>query len=296
MSVAFCCNPKTINTEDNNIEKRDIEVTQTTEPNIILMKLKKGDDNVASHKFNASDDVTPENMIINEIKNSFDEQHQANESLNFIMKPEFDVQYNVTEDNEGEECLFLTNGKKIDLDDITDVWRTAYYRTSERLSCFKIHIKKTSAKDLKTIAQKYNDSNGRINWESCLLEIKTDDANDNIGRKHYLQTKNIDQGVFENIILVDDNLGGNSTPVVIEQSPDQWMVFQNLLLMRDCENGEVVVFTRVPHQPKLENVLNALKAFGEETFNGTLACIDEDRIERSVRNILRQVLGRLKVF
>lgn len=146
LTLCCSCNPKTINTEDNNIEKRDIEVTQTTEPNIILMKLKKGDDNVASHKFNASDDVTPENMIINEIKNSFDEQHQANESLNFIMKPEFDVQYNVTEDNEGEECLFLTNGKKIDLDDITDVWRTAYYRTSERLSCFKIHIKKTSAK------------------------------------------------------------------------------------------------------------------------------------------------------
>ena len=42
--------------------------------------------------------------------------------------------------------------------------------------------------------------------------------------------------------------------------------------MRDCDNGDYVVFTRYPKQPRRAVVMDALKKFGEAQPKGTIAC------------------------
>lgn len=59
---------------------------------------------------------------------------------------------------------------------------------------------------------------------------------------------------------------------MLEQSPDQWLVVGNILLMRDCDNGDVVVFSRLPMEPSLRDIQHTLTIFGEDANNGTWAC------------------------
>lgn len=53
-------------------------------------------------------------------------------------------------------------------------------------------------------------------------------------------------------------------------------MIDNLLLMRDCETGDFVVFTRFPVQPRKVEIMDALKMFGENEPNGTMACNIEE--------------------
>ncbi|KAH9645057.1 hypothetical protein HF086_005602 [Spodoptera exigua] len=63
------------------------------------------------------------------------------------------------------------------------------------------------------------------------------------------------------------------------ESGDQWLVIKNLLVMRDCDTGDLVVFSRVPSRPRKPEILEALRIFGENKPNGTMAC--EEKSEKS---------------
>lgn len=63
------------------------------------------------------------------------------------------------------------------------------------------------------------------------------------------------------------------------ESGDQWLVIKNLLVMRDCDTGDLVVFSRVPSRPRKQEILDALRIFGENKPNGTMAC--EEKTDKS---------------
>lgn len=71
-------------------------------------------------------------------------------------------------------------------------------------------------------------------------------------------------------------LNAKTLAVIHEESADQWLVYKNLLLLRDCDNGGVVVFMKVPAKPSKIHIVEALKVFGETTFNGKMACEEEE--------------------
>lgn len=54
------------------------------------------------------------------------------------------------------------------------------------------------------------------------------------------------------------------------------------MLLRDCDNGGVVVFTKVPSNPSRFNITKALQVFGEK-FDGQMACEQEE--DDDVRSI-----------
>lgn len=66
--------------------------------------------------------------------------------------------------------------------------------------------------------------------------------------------------------------------VIHEESADQWLVYKNLLLLRDCDNGGVVVFSKVPLKPSRALIEDALEIFGETTFSGQMACEEEEEV------------------
>ncbi|XP_037302824.1 uncharacterized protein LOC119193333 [Manduca sexta] len=196
-----------------------------------------------------------------------------------------------------ETCPYYITGLGFDIDKMADVWQTAYYRMSDRVSCFKIHIRKTSERERKRNLLKYGNFNNTVDWNSCLLEIKSGERPYAFDRKHFLQVNESSKGVFANVIFDENDDRENQTKIRLhDESADQWLVIKNLLLMRDCENGDVAVFSRVPHQPRLEDVWDALKVFGEVAMNGTLACLEDDRVQRSIKNVLQEVLFRFRLF
>lgn len=76
-----------------------------------------------------------------------------------------------------------------------------------------------------------------------------------------------------------------SLTVIHEESADQWLVYKNLLLLRDCDNGGVVVFSKVPSKPSRIQVEEALEVFGEANFEGQLACEEEEDVSTAMSNI-----------
>lgn len=66
--------------------------------------------------------------------------------------------------------------------------------------------------------------------------------------------------------------------VIHEESADQWLVYKNLLLLRDCDDGGIVVFAKVPLKPSRALVEEALEVFGEKTFRGQMACEEEEDV------------------
>ncbi|XP_049871211.1 uncharacterized protein LOC126370417 [Pectinophora gossypiella] len=176
-----------------------------------------------------------------------------------------------------EVCEKFKEGTiNFELNKMADVWQTAYYKLPEKVQCFKIHIKKLTDKEKKENAMRYGNFSGAINWNKCNLEIK---AATEIHRRHFLQGDSENEGVLDNIIIVEESYTGAQK--IQEESADQWLVAHNMLLMRDCETGGVVVFSKVPHLSKQAEIEDALKDFSEEYMNGKMACDDEEISNRS---------------
>lgn len=77
-------------------------------------------------------------------------------------------------------------------------------------------------------------------------------------------------------LFTDNNPQKRVSDNLLEESADQWLVLNNLLLMRDCDTGGVVVFSKLPYQPLLDDIKGALKDFGEDIDNGKIPCEDEE--------------------
>lgn len=46
--------------------------------------------------------------------------------------------------NKNNECLFYKDLPEFRFENMADVWKITFYKAFEKLSCFKIHIKKTT--------------------------------------------------------------------------------------------------------------------------------------------------------
>lgn len=66
--------------------------------------------------------------------------------------------------------------------------------------------------------------------------------------------------------------------VIREESADQWLVYKNLLLLRDCEHGGTVVFSKVPYKASKDQIEEALKVFGESFNQGKMACAEDEDV------------------
>ncbi|CAH2040215.1 unnamed protein product, partial [Iphiclides podalirius] len=159
--------------------------------------------------------------------------------------------------------------------DMVDLWQTSYYRATEKVPCFKMFIRKLTMKEKQLYKQKYGNFDDSVEWEDCNLELRSSMEI----KKHFLQGCEKGHGVLENIIIGDKN-DTTSKYNLDPESPDQWLVVQNLLLMRDCDTGDVIVFSRVPHKPHSDVIIEALKQFGENTTDGKFICGDQPPIKK----------------
>ncbi|XP_026330346.1 uncharacterized protein LOC113237861 isoform X2 [Hyposmocoma kahamanoa] len=177
---------------------------------------------------------------------------------------------------------FVFVKQTFDLEPMADIWQTVFFSLPSKIQCFKIMIKRITDQEKKQYSRKYGSFNGIVNWAECNLEIWAATQN---GRRHFLQGLNEDDGIMDNIIIEDPEasdttsgakLNAKTVAVIHEESADQWLVYKNLLLLRDCDNGGVVVFIKVPAKPSKTHIVEALKVFGETTFNGKMACEEEE--------------------
>ncbi|KAL0831831.1 hypothetical protein ABMA28_001361 [Loxostege sticticalis] len=166
-------------------------------------------------------------------------------------------------------CPRYKNGQEVELDKMADVWQMVYYHLKEDLPCFKIYIKKTNDEEKKAYESKYGTFSSKVDWSACDLEIMSNDKSET-QRRHFLQRSR--NGIMDNIIILEEIHHYNSTYTLHPENPDQWLVVKNLLLMRDCYDGDVVVFSRVPHVPRRKDVMEALVYFGEYTMEGKMGC------------------------
>ncbi|CAG4933934.1 unnamed protein product [Parnassius apollo] len=174
-----------------------------------------------------------------------------------------------------EICTYFKYVGPINLNKMVDLWQTAYYQASQKVPCFKMFIRKLTMKEKQFYKQKYGDFDDAVEWEDCNLEIKSSLEI----KKHFLQGCEKGHGVLENIIPTEKN-NKTSNYILKPESPDQWLVVQNLLLMRDCDTGDVIVFSRVPHKPRKEIIIAALKIFGENSWEGKFICGDQPPIKK----------------
>ncbi|CAG4946058.1 unnamed protein product [Colias eurytheme] len=152
---------------------------------------------------------------------------------------------------------------KLNIHKMVDVWQTVYYQASEKVPCFKILIRSLSTIERKLNAQKYGSFQNEVFWDNCTLEIKSESAS----MKHFLQETSLGHGILLNVIIEI----GNETKLATE-GPDQWFVQRNLLLMKDCCSGDVVVFARVPFLPRKDVIMEGLKLVGGT--GGKYTCVD----------------------
>nr|XP_032515945.1 uncharacterized protein LOC116769075 [Danaus plexippus plexippus] len=165
-------------------------------------------------------------------------------------------------------CPQFKNVGEINLDGMVGLWRPVYYQVSYNVPCHDMLIRKVTSKEKNQNNEKYGDFNGTVIWDDCNLEIKTSDSS----RKHFLQGCHKGLGVLENIV-VDLK---DKTPTLIDETADQWLVMENLLLMKDCVSGKIVIFSRNSYQPKLHEVKKAIRGFGTNG-EGDWACRETKR-------------------
>ncbi|XP_063539558.1 uncharacterized protein LOC134748714 [Cydia strobilella] len=120
----------------------------------------------------------------------------------------------------------------------------------------------------------YGTFGGKVDWTRCHFEIKPPDSI--TGVRHFLVGNANDKGVMRNILVTTEEYGEFSFQ---EDVPDQWLMLRNLVLLRDCGTGEVVVFTRSPHMTKIEDIVQALQDLGEEMVGKMLCDEDEDWLD-----------------
>ncbi|CAB3235349.1 unnamed protein product [Arctia plantaginis] len=194
-------------------------------------------------------------------------------NMNTVVSEKTTVKQDLVKEDQIGECLKFKKTKRYDVNKIADVWKITFYTIPTTLKCFRLHIKKVSFEDQKRYEATYGDFDDKVKWRNCILEItSSENKRFDVQRRHFLQKNDLQNGVMENIII-DQERNGNTTSVLHEESPDQWLVVKNLLLMRDCNTGDVVVFSRVPSEPLMNDIEDALVEFGESgPINGTRAC------------------------
>ncbi|CAH3927139.1 unnamed protein product [Pieris brassicae] len=157
---------------------------------------------------------------------------------------------------------------------MVDVWQTVIHTAKDEVPCFKIQIRKVGKSERKSNKARYGTIvGGNVLWENCTLEIRTPSSKV-FKRRHFLQ-RTMYNGVFKNIII---EIG--ATKKIVNENPDQWFLRKNLLIMRDCFNGDIVIFARVPYKPSrklLEDTLKVYKKNGSWTCNRTFKPIREKR-------------------
>ncbi|PZC74418.1 hypothetical protein B5X24_HaOG207895 [Helicoverpa armigera] len=249
--------------------------------------------------------TTPETTEATERKqNSTDikEHSEYNESTENILDPtegSIDLNEFITPDNEttteivrkrvktlkhslkdqAKKCRHYRKGNSFDLSKMADVWQVVYYQLPNKLKCFKIHIKLVKLKEQQRYATVFGNFNDTVRWDKCFLEIKSSEKSEGGSRRHFLQGTQSDRGVMENIIIDEEHCENTTYITLHRESGDQWSVIKNLLVMRDCETGDLVVFTKVPSRPRRDDILDALTVFGESKLNGTMAC--EEKSEKT---------------
>ncbi|XP_047026133.1 uncharacterized protein LOC124634558 [Helicoverpa zea] len=217
--------------------------------------------------------------------------------------------------DQAKKCRHYRKGNSFDLSKMADVWQVVYYQLPNKLKCFKIHIKLVKLKEQQRYATVFGNFNDTVRWDKCFLEIKSSEKSEGGSRRHFLQGTQSDRGVMENIIIDEEHCADiprgnahfirgiqtidnyrykprrmerwrrcheaeNTTYITLHrESGDQWSVIKNLLVMRDCETGDLVVFTKVPSRPRRDDILDALTVFGESKLNGTMAC--EEKSEKT---------------
>ncbi|KAF9807352.1 hypothetical protein SFRURICE_000535 [Spodoptera frugiperda] len=178
-----------------------------------------------------------------------------------------------------ERCPHYKKGNSFNLSKMADVWQVAYYRLPNKLKCFKLHIKMVKFLEQQRYASIFGNFNETVHWEKCFLEIKSSEKLDGGSRRHFLQGTQSDKGVMDNIIIDEEHCQNTTYLTLHRESGDQWLVIKNLLVMRDCDTGDLVVFSRVPSRPRKQEILDALRIFGENKPNGTMAC--EEKTDKS---------------
>ncbi|KAJ2947333.1 hypothetical protein O0L34_g17048 [Tuta absoluta] len=175
------------------------------------------------------------------------------------------------DDETPEDCHFYkaTNETQFDFHKMADIWQTIHYELKNKVPCFKIHIKKITDAERQFYQTKYGTLNGKVNWDHIFLEIK---ALSDISRRHFLQGSNKGKGVLTNVIISEEI----NHHALREESSNQWLVVNKLLLMRDCDSGGYIAFSKVPHTPSKSDLTEALNVFGEAYAKGTPACEDDE--------------------
>ncbi|XP_047997309.1 uncharacterized protein LOC125234926 [Leguminivora glycinivorella] len=120
----------------------------------------------------------------------------------------------------------------------------------------------------------YGSFGGKMDWARCHFEIKPPDYI--TGMRHFLVGDENDKGVMRNFLVVTDE---NGEFLLQEEDPDQWLMLRNLVLLRDCVTGEVVVFTRSPQMTKTGDIVLALQDLGEEMIGKMLCDEDEEWVD-----------------
>ncbi|XP_059053692.1 uncharacterized protein LOC131847979 [Achroia grisella] len=184
-----------------------------------------------------------------------------------------DRENNETNSNLTEICPHFKNGAVLDLDAMADVWQVIYYQLPEHIPCFRIQLQKISQKNKEENYKFYGTFNETVDWSDCNIEIKSSEMTKS--RKHFLQGSKYDMEIMDNVIIEEEYKDNFIYASRHEESANQWQVIKNLLLMRDCDSGDIVVFARVPMQTRIEDLESALKLFGEDTINYTTTCDNE---------------------
>ncbi|XP_045485255.1 uncharacterized protein LOC123689415 [Pieris rapae] len=135
---------------------------------------------------------------------------------------------------------------------MVDVWQTVIHTAKDEVPCFKILIRKVGKTERKSNKARYDTFGGNVLWENCTLEIRTTSSKV-FKRKHYLQRTKYN----------------GTTTKLVNENPDQWSLRKNLLIMRDCFNGDIVIFSRVPYQPSRKLLEDTLKIYKK---NGSWTC------------------------
>ncbi|XP_013137698.1 PREDICTED: uncharacterized protein LOC106102694 [Papilio polytes] len=184
-------------------------------------------------------------------------------------------------------CANFKYAGPIVLNKMVDLWQTAYYSSPQKVPCFKMFIRRLTMKEKQLFKLKYGSFDDAVEWEDCNLEIRSSLE----AEKHFLQGCEKGHGVLENIIIGARNVTGYNTTDFYQkpESPDQWLVVQNLLLKRNCDTGDVIVFSRVPHKPRNSVIAEALKIFGESDSDGKFVCGDQPPIKKKAHEVEEEI-------
>ncbi|CAK1543848.1 unnamed protein product [Leptosia nina] len=183
--------------------------------------------------------------------------------------------YSQSDDFSGDICPRYIENNRFNIDKLADVWQTVYHSAPDKVPCFKMLIKKVGEEERKSNQASYGLLSDDVHWDNCTLEIKATGVQV-VKRRHFLQQTIANHGILLNIIIEMD-----TTNHLIHDNPDQWFVMKNLLTVRDCSTGDLVIFSRVPYQPGRDVIESLLDKFKNKE-PGSWTC--DETLKPIIRN------------